>query len=237
MGLDNSSCTFPVMQYKVLSNEAELDKFIDFLPDLQGNEVYYLSLFARSKYCPSVGNLKDSQLARFVVQDKRQLKEYALRCECTIGGYQREQEIIPQSALALYIALNPRNIVKANKALLVDLATAFAEGRPDFNPLTLARTALHRATDRKLFVDFDYDHIEPAQHLPAIKAILPENSYRILKTRGGFHLQVLLDKAPKGQWYPNLAKLEGCDVKGSDTMLPVPGCIQGGFVPFLMEAT
>jgi len=215
-------------------DEKKFDSFVNFLPDLQKHEVYYLSLFARHKYCPNVPNIKDNQLFRFT-SSKETLKEHVLRLECTIGGYKRDGIDIPQEALALYIAVNPRNIVKANKALLVDLATAFAEGRADFNPLTMARSAVHHATDRKVFVDFDYDNIDPQDYLPKIKEILPVDAYRILKTRGGFHLLVLLEKTPKTQWYPTLAKLEGCDVKGSNTLCPVAGCIQGGFTPYFME--
>jgi hypothetical protein len=222
------------MQYKVLLDENKFEQFVDFLPDLEANEVYYLSLFARHKYCPNVPNIKDNQLARFT-SSKETLKEHVLRLECTFGGYKRDGIDIPQEALALYIAVNPRNIIKANKALLVDLATAFAEGRADFNPLTIARSAVHHATDRKVFVDFDYDNIDTNDYLPKIKAILPDDSYRILKTRGGFHLLVLVNKTPKSQWYPMLAKLEGCDVKGSNTLCPVAGCTQGGFTPYLME--
>jgi hypothetical protein len=220
------------MNYKILLDEAKFDEFTNFLPDLEANEVYYLSLFARHKYCTSVPNIKDNQLARFT-SSKETLKEHILRLECSIGGYKREGIDVPQEALALYIALNPRNIVKANKELLVELAKCFAEGKADFNPLSLARTAIHHATNRKVFVDFDYDFIAPETHLPKIKEVLPDNAFKILKTRGGFHILVLLANAPKTNWFKALSNLEGCDVKGSNTLIPVPGCTQGGFTPYL----
>jgi hypothetical protein len=220
------------MQYKVLLDEARFDDFVAFLPDLEENEVYYLSLFARHKYCTTLPNLKDNQLARFT-SSKETLKEHVLRLECSYGGYKRDGIDVPQEAIALYIALNPRNIVKANKELLVELATRFANGEAAFNPLSIARTAIHHATNRKVFVDFDYDFIDPKQHLPKIKEILPDNAYRILKTRGGFHVLVLLANAPKTNWFKALAALQGCDVKGSNTLVPVPGCTQGGFTPYL----
>jgi len=218
--------------YKVLLDETKLDDFISFLPDLEADEVYYLALFARHKYCSSVPNLKDNQLARFT-SSKDTLKEHILRLECSFGGYKRDGIDVPQEALALYIALNPRNIVKANKELLVELAKCFADGKADFNPLSIARTAVHHATNRKVFVDFDYDNIEPILHLPKIKELLPDNAFKILKTRGGFHLLVLLANTPKSNWFKALAALEGCDVKGSNTLIPVPGCTQGDFCPYL----
>lgn len=219
--------------YKILLDEARFSEFVNFLPDLEENEVFYLSLFARHKYCTSVPNLRDNQLARFT-SSKETLKEHVLRLECSYGGYKRDGIDVPQEAIALYIALNPRNIVKANKELLVELAKCFADGKADFNPLSLARTAIHHAINRKVFVDFDYDFIDPQIHLPKIKELLPDDAYKILKTRGGFHILVTLNKAPKTNWFKALSALDGCDVKGSNTLIPVPGCTQGNFCPHLI---
>jgi hypothetical protein len=224
------------MNYKILLNEIEFDKFVGFLPELQDNEVYYLSLFSRHKYCVNLPNTKDNQLVRFT-SSKRDLKEKVRRLECPVGGYKRDGIDVPQEAIALYIAINPRNLVKANKNLLVELATRCSEGKFDFNPLSLARTAVHHATDRKIFVDFDYDGINPEEYVSQIKELLPDNSFRIVKTRGGFHLLVVLDKVKelKVNWFKTLAALNGCDVRGSNTLTPVVGCVQGDFVPKFYE--
>lgn len=222
------------MQHKILIDKEAFHEFVNLLPDLQENEVFFLALMARHKYVPAVPNVKDNQLARFAVTHKDQLEEYILRMECTIGGYQRGGQVMPQEALAVYIGPNPRDVIKANKELLVEIATAFAEGRATMNPMTLARTAIHRAIGRKVFVDFDYDFEDYQTHLPKIREILPENAFRILKTRGGFHLLVLLDNAPRNDWFRKLRELAGCDVKGANTMIPVAGCTQGDFVPFLI---
>jgi hypothetical protein len=222
------------MHYKILIDEQKFDEFFNFLPELQKDEVYYLSLFGRHKYAQSMPNLRDNQLVRFI-SSKENMREKILRLQCSIGGYRRDGVDVPQEALALYIAANPRNKIKANKELLVELAKCFADGKSDFNPLSLANTAIHQATNRKVFVDFDYDNIEPHTHLNKINEVLPKDAYRILKTRGGFHLLVLIDKAPKSQWFKALAALEGCDVKGSNTMIPVAGCTQGGFCPYIQD--
>jgi hypothetical protein len=116
--------------------------------------------------------------------------------------------------------------------------TKKAEGEIDFNPVSFARTEIHRATDRKYFVDFDFDDADPVDYLPKIQEILPSpDMYRILKTRGGFHLLVILDKIRelKTKWHPSLAGLDKCDVRGSEMLTPVPGCAQGGFVPHFTE--
>lgn len=220
--------------YQILIDEKIFDEFLHFMPDLEENEVYYLSLFGRHKYCNDVSNKKDNQVARFT-SSKRDLKEKVIRLQCPIGGYKRDGVAIPQESLALYITLNPRNLIKANKYLLVELAKKISDGDNTFNPLTLAKTAIHHAVDRKLFVSFDYDNIDPAELLPSIKTILPSNGFGVLKTRGGFHLLVTLANAPKTNWYQALASLKGCDVRGSNTLIPVPGCTQGGFAPYLQQ--
>ena len=42
------------MNYKIVENEKQLKEFIDWLPELEENEKYFVSLFARKKYCEDV---------------------------------------------------------------------------------------------------------------------------------------------------------------------------------------
>ena len=219
--------------YKIITDEAKLDEFISFLPDIEDTEIYYLCLFGRHKYAKEFPNTKDSgQLARFVSR-KSDLKEKIKRLESPLNSYSRDGIIAPQEALAVYIGLNPRSLIKANKKLLVELATRIAEGDVSFNPISAATTEIHRATSRKFFVDFDYDDAEPADHRSTIESVLPQAAYRILKTRGGFHLIVELSKINGAfkEWHKTLASLPNCDVRGTNNLTPVPGCVQGGFTP------
>lgn len=224
--------------HQIIADEAELDKFISFLPEPTDTEVYYLCLFARHKYCAEFPNTKDNgQLVR-VAARKEHIKEKIRKMEVPLGSYSYKNGVIaPQESLAVYIGLNPRSLVKANKKLLVELATRIADGDLNFNPISMATTAIHHAMSRKIFADFDYDEVDPADYLPVIKETLPADSFRILKTRGGFHLVVELDKAPKSKWYQTLVALPNCDRRGADNLTPVPGCVQGNFVPFFVEYT
>ena len=226
------------MNYKIIIDEIELDRFISILPELNDNEVYYMSLFGRHKYCPAFPNMRDdSQLARFIAR-KSEIKEKILRLESPEGSYIREELIVPQESMALYISMNPRNLDKANRELLCTLARRIAEGDTNFSPISLATTEIHRAVDRKFFVDFDFDHISYEEHADKIAAILPDrDSYHILKTRGGLHLLVVLDKVkntPNKKWHQGLSALTACDVRGSNTLTPVAGCCQGGFMPIIV---
>jgi hypothetical protein len=221
--------------YRVILDQQKFSDFLATLPELEHTEVWYACLFGRHKYDGAFPNTKDAgQLARFIARDARELHEKVCRLECPLGGFSRDGVMASQECLALYMAMNPRSLVHANRGLLVELAKRIADGQLDFNPISVATTEVHRAVGRKFYVDFDYDGAEVEEYLPRIKEILPDPAlYRILKTRGGFHLLVDLSKIKgiKTQWHPQLAKLPGCDVRGSNTLTPVPGCTQGGFVP------
>lgn len=225
------------MTYKIITDEAKLAEFIAILPDLLEHEVYYLCLFGRHKYDKEFPNTRDSgQLARVVANSKPVLLEKIRRLETPDGSYTRNDIAASQEALGTYIALNPKSLIRANKGLLQELAKRFAQGEINFNPITLANTEIHRANDRKFFVDFDFDDVEPHEHLPQIQAALPDPAmYRILKTRGGFHLIVELEKVKKlKSWHVDICKLPKCDVRGSNTLTPIPGCTQGGFTPYFL---
>lgn len=222
--------------YKIITDYIVLTKFIESLPELMPHEVYYFCLFGRHKYDKAFPNTRDSgQLARLIARDKSEFLNKLQRLETPLGSYARNGIAASQEAIAVYMAMNPRSLIKANQALLVELAKRFAAGETDFNPITLANTEIHRATDRKFIVDFDFDDVEPAEHLPQIQAALPDGSYRILKTRGGFHLLVELDKVNGLRtWHKTIAGLPKCDVRGSNTLTPIPGCTQGGFTPHFL---
>ena len=70
-----------------------------------------------------------------------------------------------------------------------------------------------------------------------VSLYLNEECLTYLKTRGGFHLLIDLNKIDKKfakSWYNNIIKLEGCDICG-DNLIPVPGCTQGNFTPYFVK--
>lgn len=226
------------MNYKIVINENILDDFIEMLPDANEDEVFYLALFGRHKYCPNWKNAKDhNQLVRTVAK-RDKIKEKIFRMECPIGSYTRDGIVAPQECLAIYIGLNPRSLRRSNRNLLVELAKRVADGQTLFNPITLANTEVHKAVGEKHFLDFDFDGVEPSDYIHLISRIIPFHSYQIIITRGGFHLIVKLSQT-KGlankNWYKQLSELPKCDVKGTSNLTPVPGCYQGGFTPYFYE--
>lgn len=226
--------------HKIILDEPELDHFIATLPDLEPHEVWYVAMLGRNKYDPTQPNAMDNVSFRFVARNQRELKEKIQRLEAPLGSYSRDGHVASQECLALYMGVNPRSLIRANKAVLIEMATRIADGRLDFNPISVATTEIHRAVGRKFYVDFDFDHADPSVCAAQISAFLPEPyMYRILKTRGGFHLLVelnLIADLKNVKWHQGIAKLPGCDVCGADVLTPVPGCTQGGFVPHFVPS-
>lgn len=226
------------MNYKIINDETILREFIAWLPDLEPHETYVINLFARNKYCKEICHINSdkAQMKRFATNKEWMLRKIR-QLETEVGTYWQQSIPIPQEALALYITVNPRSQVKAAKNLLVKLADLITKPYNNYNVSAEALSELQKATSRKVYFDIDFDISLDGWIHDYHKRVTTEinaDALQILKTRGGFHLLVELNKiAPEYQktWYNKLTTLPGADVKGSDGMIPVPGCTQGNFTP------
>ena len=225
------------MNYKIISDEPALVQFIDWLPELDTNEKFYMSLFARKKYCPEMVQSSDkTQLKRFIT-DKKSMVDKIKQLECEYGSYRLKDREVPQESLVLYINPNPRNLLKASYAGIRSLLHLIESGGQGFNPIQEVISCVQRAKGTKHFVDFDFDMTDKGTEVPLVmeklNLVINTDCLTFVETRGGLHMLVNTKKIEpsfKSTWYKAIQSFSGCDQTG-DQLLPVPGTIQGGFTP------
>lgn len=219
--------------YKLIHDEEELKRFINFLPDLEKDETFYVCLFGRKKYYSEITSDKQ-QLKRFT-SNKEFLIDKIKQLETEVGTYKHKGKPLPQEALALYIMPNPRHYGLASSKLINELSKDLYTGEYR-NPRALSLNALQTSCKNKRFIDFDFD-FNSEEEFSFLIFDLTENRYinrnalTLIQTRGGLHALVkldLIDEEFKNSWYQDLSP--SSDVKG-DNLLPIPGCYQGGFIP------
>lgn len=226
------------MNYKIIKNEKLLRDFIAWLPDLEINEKFYVCLFARKKYCEDIKYIKTdkAQCKRFL-SNKKDLYNKILQLETPLGSYVIKDIVIPQQALSVYLSINPRDMEAGTRNGLIKFANLLALKYNGYNPVAEVMSEVHKACSRKLWFDFDFDGADLDFTINEINKILTPDNYRILKTRGGFHVIVnlkSLDKKISHTWYHGISSLSGCDILG-DSLLPIPGCVQGDFIPYFIK--
>lgn len=228
------------MNYKVVVNEKEFNEFLQWLPPLEKEECHYIALLARDKYIRDLGigtlNSDKHQCSRFITTHERLLLKLK-QCETTVGSYAVKGVEVPQQALAAYMTINPRSQTKAARMMLKRMADIVADNEQNVNVYQESLTAIHKSIGRKLFVDVDFDNVEIECTVKEMGKFINSDAVKILETRGGFHaiirLDAIEDKWVKS-WYKNITSLPGADIAG-DTLIPIPGTYQGGFVPQLFD--
>jgi hypothetical protein len=227
--------------YQIITDEAALIEFIEWLPDLEDNEAYYLSLFARKKYCPDLIKSNDkTQLKRFTATKENMLKKIK-QLELPLGRWWLKDTVAPQESLVLYILPNPRNMAKANR--MMGKKAWDLDRSKNYNLIAEATSCVQKSKSRACFVDFDID--DKDADLSLMDKIMPPHIhtmelYSVIQTRGGYHILVRPERvsklcytAPKN-WHGEICKTFNVDQSG-DQMIPVPGCVQGGFTPKMIN--
>lgn len=227
--------------YQIIIDEKALKEFIEWLPDLSEEEMYYCCLFARSKYTKDIEgkngipHIKSdkAQLKRFTATKER-LFQKIQQLECPVGSYFQNTHDVPQEALALYITVNPRSLWKATQQSAKHFVDCIITNARTMNPQAEAMSQIQKAKNRSHYVVFDIDSKEEDFVKQAVACLpsYPYDAFRLLETRGGYHLIVnpIIASKHNKKWYQNISTFDFVDQAG-DIMIPVPGTYQGGFIP------
>ena len=220
------------MNYTIIKDTQELLKFINWLPDLEEDECFYVALFSRSKYHSSK---LQGKLSEFTA-NKSDLFYKIKRLEIERGSYLIDEKIVYQDSLALYISINPRSIFKASKELIQSLIDRICNKDPKIKSLNEeCFSAIQKSIGRKIFVEFDIDNIS-LNNIAKLEGKINTDSFSVIVTKGGYHLLInplLIHDEFKTNWYKNIINVLNPDVV-KDMICPVPGCVQGDFSPVLL---
>lgn len=227
--------------YSIIKDETSLRSFIHyFLPDLQDDEKFLVCLFSRKKYADDPTQCPSESLLKRFVSTKEYLVEKIRQLEIKQGCYTNKGKPLPEESLCLYINPNPRCLVKARYKLMHRLVESLEKQHQNFNPHSEALSCIHRAKSYTAYVDFDIDdkNVDITEMNKVFPVGLKGIVYSVLETRGGYHILVdpncvnihTANYALPKDWYKRITQLFPIDQKG-DELMPVPGCIQGDFVP------
>lgn len=217
------------MNYKIIQDKDELIKFLNWLPDNTKEQKYYLSLMARKKYNNIIPS--DKQCLKRVVANKKDIISKIEQMETRLGTYKINDIDVPNDSLVLYMSINPRDMKRAAFNTSVGLIRKIQEGLVP-NPKSVALDELQKAGIKRCVI-FDIDSKENfLENKNKLLDIFDVVCYNWIESNGGYHLIVDLSKINNGYWYNELLDAFKVDQRG-DLLSPIPGCIQGNFIPRL----
>lgn len=232
--------------YQVITNPDALVDFIADLPELSSDERYYVSLLARNKYCKDIKHIATDKIQLFkTAVPKEYLYETFMKMEVPIGAYRVKGVEVPQEALATYIHINPRSLTKAMGKVGLAVTEALISNSK-LNIELEVMSQISKARSRKIYSLFDLDSKDMTTEMlrHKLNQIVGYKAYRILETRGGYHILIepkYVEDQLKSTWHSQLIKFPGIDRNinshgiQTENMIPVPGTYQGGFTPILLK--
>jgi hypothetical protein len=238
--------------YQFLQDEDELKRFRErILPKLGKDEVFYLMLGARHKYLTDeekgIYNMNGSDMIRRVTVRSNSfetLRDSILDFCVPEGRYKdKNGKPLPIHCFTLYITPNPRDSRRASVSIVQKITEALLNHNTTMRLENMMLSEIHKYSTNKVWIDLDLDpkgNDDPIKTLETIYTILGDTETITVKTRSGFHVLVKkdsLDNRIKKSFFKDIKTLsdtmEGeVEFKG-DTLLPVPGCLQGGKVPYI----
>lgn len=155
------------MRYKLVGDPDELIKFVDTLPELQENELYFMALFVRKKYMPKrkleldeCSEIPSSiQLWRSGLK-KEHIVKSVYQVQQRMSGFSHGGLRIPPEAFVLYIHPNPRDNRLASGRMALEINKRILHGHPMPHIQSEAKTFLQKSKSRSYFAHFDYDNVD-----------------------------------------------------------------------------
>ena len=248
----------------LIQDQEEFNYFLwDILPELQRDEVYFVSLSARKKYLTEeergLYDLGRTEMyARKVVRSKDKFKYVMNELSAIFNIRETKSGLpMPEKANVVYVNINPASMVKAVTAFKADMDREISQvinglmdgGNPNYLALQYADRKLmnhiQKSKGTRHYLDVDVDSLD-MNDLELLTRGLNDYQikYHIIETHGGFH--VLVDrvslnqsKCPLHVYVKNLDNwLKQRDkecVFNQNGMIPVPGTLHAGKLVRVLE--
>ena len=220
------------MKYKIIRDEDKLNSFLNMLPDLYSGETYFIRLLTRSKY---VDNVRiDTDLKSSVIYKKEDIIQSIRQLESEIGTYNNLKE----DEIGIYLSPNPRSQKEVIRKTILRLSKIISNYNNE-DPMSIINNNYRMSCSRQLYFDMDFDKCDEKYTIIQLKKYINKNSVKILYTLNGIHLLIKLsdvdiDKYPN--WFSNISHLPNYDSQCmNDNNVPIPGCSQFGFIPYLKD--
>lgn len=236
----------------MIEDAEQFGRFIEWLPELQQDEVYFLSLSARNKYLTeeervTFGLGRTEMFSRFTAHDKPGIQYVMQKLKASLL-YRRTRSgnEIPTKALVTYMNVNPCSMIDAYVEfkgqidnIMREMLVAHNHGKngPSFEPWwKLERhlmNCVQRSKARRLIVDIDIDTHDPLIQGELCVFLSSHNiEHRLIKTQGGYHVLIKKETIGKTNIFSKIQELDArCEkevVINKNGMVPVPGTLQAG---------
>jgi len=242
----------------LIQDRTQYQRFVDMLPTLERDEVYFLSLSARNKYLTTAEREqfdlgRTEMFSRHIAYDKDGI-EIALnkmRADLEVRRT-RNGSRIPEKCLVVYMNIHPSSTVKAYRRFVEQMDRHYEEAflgtlngsQADdmWIPFRRMRTnlmnSIQKCASRKQLVDVDIDGENDKESewlLTKLTIFLDHREIPriVIRTQGGYHILVesmyLNKTVPLYQQIAALDKLTQGEVTfNSNAMVPLPGTLQAG---------
>lgn len=252
------TCVIMADMDTLIHDRKEYLKFLEYLPELENDEVYFLSLSARNKYLTDEERVeydlgRTEMFSRQIAFDKDGIIHALNKMRADLDvRTTRNGSPMPEHCLVVYINVHPSSTLKAYRRFSEQMDRHYEEAFlglrngseasdmwiPFRRITTNLMNHIQKATSRKLLVDVDIDgddEKESRQLVQEVNDFLSAHGCgrMVVKTQGGFH--VLVPSKYLGKEVPLFQKLQELDKQTSgevkfngNAMVPLPGTKQAG---------
>lgn len=201
----------------LIKDITEFNKFIEILPELQNDEVYFISLSSRQKYLTKEERIEYSlgqteMFGREIAQSKDKLYSYTMKklesnlyCKTT-----RNEKSIPEKSLVVYCNINPSSMIKAYFQFQKEMNRQISEitiglqnnKQPNYSFVNIQirelMNCIQKSTGTKHYIDIDCDTKEENVLNYFRETFMKDYiKFYIIETKGGYHFLIKKDTLPE----------------------------------------